>query len=57
MIRASLRIGIAAALVGMGWLAGTPQKSEPDFELIVDAPEGFTMIQCVRGCQLAYVER
>jgi hypothetical protein len=53
----SLRIALAATLVGMGWVAGTAQTREPDFEIVVNAPEGATTIQCLRGCALAYVER
>lgn len=57
MIPGIARIAIVVALLGIGWLAGRAQTSQPDFELVVDAPEGFTMIQCVRGCTLAFVER
>ena len=57
MIRASLRIALVTALVGMGWAAGTAQTSAPDFELVVNAPSGETTIECVRGCKLAWVER
>ena len=56
MFRTSLRIAIAATLVGMGWMAAQAQKSQPDFEIVVDAPEGYTAIHCVRGCELAYFE-
>ena len=57
MIRASLRIALAAVLVGIGWMAGKAQTSEPDFEVVVNAPSGETTIECVRGCELAWVER
>ena len=57
MIRASLRIAIAAIFVGMGWIAGRAQTSQPAFEIVVNAPSGETMIECVRGCELAWVER
>jgi hypothetical protein len=57
MIRTSLLIPIAAALVGLGWTAAKAQSSEPNFEIVVNAPAGETSIQCVRGCNLAWVER
>ena len=57
MIRASLAIAIAATLVGTGWIAAKVQISEPDFEIVVNAPAGETTITCVRGCDLAFVER
>ena len=57
MIRASLGIAVAATLVGTGWMAGRAQPLEPDFEMVVNAPEGETTITCVRGCNLAFVER
>jgi hypothetical protein len=57
MFRAALRIVIAVSLVGAGWIAGTARTTEPDFEIVVDAPEGETKIECVRGCDLAWVER
>ena len=37
MKRAFSRFVVAAGLAGLGWVAGTAQVSEPDFELIVDA--------------------
>lgn len=57
MVRASLGIAIAAILVVTGWVAGRAQPAEPDFEIVVNAPEGETTITCVRGCNLAFVER
>jgi len=57
MIRRSLRIGIVAALIGIGWMAGKAQTSQPDFEFVVNAPSGDTTIECVRGCSLSWVER
>ena len=57
MIAASARIAMVAGLLVIGWLVGRAQTSEPDFELVVNAPEGFTSIHCVRGCTLAFVER
>ena len=57
MARTSLRIAMAAALAGFGWVAGHAQTSEPHFEIVVNAPGGETTIECVRGCKLAWVER
>jgi hypothetical protein len=57
MRRAISRIAIAVGLIGLGWVAGTAQAPQPDFELIVDAPAGKTSVQCVRGCELMWVER
>lgn len=57
MIRASLRIAVVAALIGMGWAAGRAQTSVPDFEVVVNAPSGETTIECVRGCKLSWVQR
>ena len=45
----SRRFVMVAALVGIGWMAGKAQTSEPDFEVIVNAPSGETTIECVRG--------
>jgi len=41
----------------IGWTAGRAQTSAPDFELIVTAPSGQTSVECVRGCNLKWVER
>ncbi len=57
MKRVLLRLLIAAGLVMLGWAAGRAQSSQPDFELIVNAPVGETTVQCSRGCELAWVER
>jgi hypothetical protein len=38
MIRASLRIAMVAALVGIGWMAAKAQNLEPTFEVVVNAP-------------------
>ena len=49
---------IASALFALGWVAaGIAQDTRPDFELIVRAPVGETTIECVSGCNLAWVER
>ena len=52
MERTVIRIIVAAALVGLGLAAGKAQSTQPDFELVVDAPAGKTSIECVRGCRL-----
>src|SRR5215207_6797441 len=57
MIRASVRVALAMAVVGLGWISARAQASSPAFELVVSAPEGETTIECVRGCDLAWVER
>lgn len=51
-------VGVAAlALIGIGWSLGKAQTVQPDFELVISAPGGQTSIQCVRGCELMWVER
>jgi hypothetical protein len=50
-------MALAAGLVGLGWIGGAAQTRQPDFEVIVKAPAGETTIECVRGCQLGWVER
>ena len=57
MTRAIAWIALLGAAVALGWITGSAQTSEPDFEIVVNAPEGETTIQCVRGCDLAFVER
>jgi hypothetical protein len=57
MTHTSLRIAIVAVLLAIGWMAGRAQTSAPNFELVVNAPSGETTIECVRGCELAWVER
>ena len=57
MIRRTLQIGVAAGLVLVGWMAAKAQTSAPDFEIVVNAPSGQTTIECVRGCELSWVER
>ena len=57
MRRVLCRTLMALALVALGWAAGTAQTAQPDFELIVDAPVGETTVECVRGCEMAWVER
>lgn len=57
MGRVILKALLVIALVGAGWIAGRAQSAGPDFEIRVNAPEGETTVECVRGCQLAWVER
>jgi hypothetical protein len=57
MARMVLHASAALVLVGLGWAMPRAQVSEPDFELVVDAPAGPTAITCVRGCRLMWVER
>ena len=57
MIRASIRVAAVAVCVCLGWVAGRAQTSNPNFEFVVNAPVGETTIQCVRGCELSWVER
>ena len=57
MKRTALRLLFAITLIAMGWTIGRAQGSVPDFELRIDAPAGRTNVECVRGCQLAWVER
>jgi hypothetical protein len=57
MSRFTLGIAIGVILVGLGWITGHAQRQDPDFEIRVDAPAGSTKIECVRGCELTWVER
>ena len=57
MRRLFLHAVVALALVTAGWALARAQVSQPDFEIVVDAPGGPTTIRCVRGCALAWVER
>jgi hypothetical protein len=57
MVRRLLQLAVALALLGTGWVAARAQTPAPDFELVVDAPGGQTIITCVRGCKLMWVER
>ena len=47
----------AVILIFLGWAVGRAQTSTPAFELVVDARGGETTIKCVKGCELAWVER
>jgi hypothetical protein len=55
--RTAVQIVFAVILIFLGWAVGRAQTSAPVFELVVDAPGGETSIKCVRGCELAWVER
>ncbi len=57
MKRITARLLLAVGLIGFGWAVGRAQGSLPDFEIRIDAPEGRTNVECVRGCQLAWIER
>jgi len=57
MVRAGVRIAMIAALLCIGWLTGKAQTSQPDFEIVVNASSTETSIECVRGCELSWVER
>jgi hypothetical protein len=57
MAKAFGRIVIAVSLVAVGWVAGAAQTERPDFEIVVEAPLGKTVITCKRGCALAWVEK
>jgi hypothetical protein len=57
MKRIAVRLALAAGLLLLGWTAGRAQPAQPDFEILVDAPTGATSITCVRGCELAWVQR
>ena len=58
MTRIAVRLLLAVGLIGIGWGVGRAQAPLPDFELVIDAPEGKTIIECVRGCQgLGWIER
>jgi hypothetical protein len=66
MARADLTVGfVAVAFTALGWTLGRAQARQPDFELVITAPggpanttrEGMTKVECVRGCELMWVER
>ena len=56
-LRATIQCAIAMILISIGFAVGKAQTSAPAFELTVDAPGGETTINCVRGCELLWVER
>jgi hypothetical protein len=53
---AILAVGVVV-LIGFGWMIGRAQIGAPEFEFVIDAPEGRTDIECVKGCKLAWNER
>ena len=55
--RTTIQILVGVILAFLGWTLGRAQTSAPAFEFIVDAPGGETTIECVKGCELAWVER
>jgi hypothetical protein len=59
MKRTVFRVVLAVGLVTVGWIAGRAQApiSAPDFEVVIQAPVGETIVECVRGCELFWVER
>jgi hypothetical protein len=59
MRRTVVRVAFAVALLAAGWTAGRAQAQypAPDFEVVIQAPVGETVIECVRGCELFWVER
>ncbi len=50
---------LGVALLVIGWTAGRAQDQypPPDFEIAVHAPVGETIVECVRGCELFWVQR
>jgi hypothetical protein len=53
LMKILLRAVTVVALVGIGWVAGKAQTPEVgDFQIKIDAPAGFTTVECVRGCTL-----
>jgi hypothetical protein len=57
MSRILVRSVLAVILIFLGWAVGRAQTTAPAIELLVDAPGGETTIQCLKGCELAWVER
>jgi len=60
-----LVVFVAVAFTALGWTLGRAQALQPDFELVITAPggptnttlAGMTKVECVRGCELMWVER
>ena len=52
MRRRTIQVVVALSLVASGWLAGSARTPAPKFTLRIDAPEGRTIVECVRGCTL-----
>lgn len=57
MRRSIWTVALVIIAVVVGWVVGHAQGGNPDFELVVTAPGGETSVQCVRGCDLKWVER
>ena len=57
MARKAFTAAPALVLILLGWVVGRSQASRPDFELTIDAPSGETTVQCIRGCELLWIER
>jgi hypothetical protein len=57
MARTIGQIVLGVILTFLGWVVGRAQTAAPAFELVIDAPGGETTIKCVKGCELAWVER
>jgi hypothetical protein len=55
MTQIALRVVVAIALVGLGWVAGRAQATQADFEIAVSSPNGSTTITCRRGCGLQFI--
>jgi hypothetical protein len=51
-MRMMLRGLIALALVAAGVGLGRAQGRSGDFEIRIEAPQGFTTLECVRGCTI-----
>ena len=52
MRRRTIQMVVALSLVASGWLAGRARTPAPEFTLAIEAPEGRTIVECVRGCTL-----
>ena len=52
MRRRTIQMVVALSLVASGWLAARAKTPAPEFTLAIDAPEGRTFVECVRGCTL-----
>lgn len=58
MMRPPLRaLALAILLLLIGFAIGRAQTPMPDFELVVSARMGETIVECVRGCDLQWWER
>jgi hypothetical protein len=64
MNRSISAFAFVIAALFVGWAIGRAQTTTPDFELVVTAPGGVanggdrqTRIECVRGCDLRWIER